>query len=248
MRRLIYILVSVAAISVIGGCDAEDMDAVEPAGMSLVDEVFFNVVTPFNRAVELADFYYRYLGGHSSESFVSALKTEYFGDGVSLEVNENDGIDVEWWGTAELAEDGDAYIVTLDSHWMGVSLTYNVFVTGSRSYRIEYDSDENNLLTAEKGYELTFVSDIHIDSHHACADMLRFLYEPVYEDFEVIVNSGADDEMVVFDLCRDGEFMYYPISGTFYWASGGSDLNNFKIVFYGDYFEVIEVEEMSAGI
>lgn len=248
MRRLIFIFVSIAALSVFGGCDPVDMTAVEPAGMSMVDDVFLNVVTPFNRVVELADFYYRYLAGHESDAFVSALELEYFGEGISVEVEEDDGISVEWWGSVRLSEDGGSYVVTIDPLWMGLSPTYSVYVTDSRSYRIEYDSDENNLLTAEKGFELTLASEVSVNGHSADVDMFRFVYVPVYEDLEVTVNAGADDEMVVFDLCREGEYMFYPVSGVFYWASNGSDMNNFKIVFYGDYFKVIEIEEMSAGV
>ncbi len=248
MRRLICIFVSVAALSVFAGCDPVDMTAVEPAGMGMVDDVFFDVVTPFNRATELADFYFRYLEGRDNDAFVSTLNLEYFGDGVSVEVDGDDGVDVEWWGSVRLSEDGEFYVVTLDPLWMGLSLSYCVYVTDFRSYRIEYNSDENNLLTAEKGFELSLVADVSVNGHYANADMFRFLYEPLNDDLEVTVNAGADDEMVVFDLCRDGEFMYYPVSGTLYWASNGSDLNNLKIVFYGGYFEVVEVEEMSAGV
>ncbi len=225
-----------------------DMDDVEPAGMSLVDEVFFNVVTPFNRAIELTDFYFRFIGGRGDNDFVNTLKIEYFGDAVPFNEVGEDGVEVEWWGTVGPAEEDDCYIMTLDPHWMGLSPTYTINATGWRTYHIEYNYEKNAPLTAGKGYALALGADVHIVGNLAYADMFRFLYEDSVRELEVRVNAGEGDEMVVFDLCRDGAFVNYPVSGVFYWAVSGSNLRNVKIVFYGDYFEVIEAEEIGADV
>ncbi len=246
MRRLIYIFFLTATLSVIAGCDAEDLSSTEPAGMSLVDEVLFEVVTPFNRAAELVDFYSRYRDGRSNSDFVNTLRLEYFGDTVPFSEYGNDGIEVEWWGTVELDEDGETYIVTLDPHWMGLSTTYNISVSAPRAYHIEYDSERNLAQTVEKGYSLTLEADVHIEDHFVCADRFVFYYDGSLLGFNALVRAGQGDEMLMFRLCRAGEFVNYPVSGVLYWSVSGNGLNNFSIVFYEDYFEVIEAEEIAA--
>ncbi len=226
-----------------------DMDDVEPAGMSLVDEVFFNAVTPFNRAVELIDFYFRFREGRNDNDFVNTLKIEYFGDTVPFTEVGEDGVEVEWWGSVGPAGGEDeSYTMTLDSHWMGLSTKYTVTPTASRTYRIEYNYEENAPLTAGKGYTLALWADVHIKDNFAYADMFRFFYEDSVRELEVGVRAGEGDETVVFNLCRDGAYVNYPVSGVFYWSVSGSDLNNVKIVFYGDYFEVIEAEDIAVDV
>ncbi len=229
-------------LALLGGCVMySDDDSDDSTVESINDLAFYKCITPLSRAMELTDFFDRYLDIADDASESEALATSYFGEYYSLEDLHSDSFSSDYWGDICLGDEDDEYDVTLSSYWTGKTADYTSYVTGDRSYRIVYDSS-NNDGTLPDGYEISAEADVTAADDVFTINSLEIAYTETLpgESLSVYICGGLEDEALRVNICSEGNFYAYPVSGTLYYSSTGSLECSFKVVFSGNGFEIIE--------
>ncbi|MCD8313602.1 MAG: hypothetical protein LUC24_05515, partial [Bacteroidales bacterium] len=196
--------------------------------------------------VDLTDFYYRYRNIANDEAAVESLKNMYFGETVSMErFGENDGVEVEYWGQIELNGSGREYFARVSPHWMGLDPSYTITVTSGRSYHILYNFADNvNMTVASGGYNVTLEGDVEVEGYHVAVNDLSIEYNEtsLARPLQIRVTAGSGDDTVMMNLCQGGEYTFYPVAGVLYYTVSGYITDSFKVVFYGDHFDVEDAD------
>ncbi len=239
----IFLLFSLLIAS--AGCATyDDVGEVATTNDSINDMVIRNALTPLNRVVELADFYNRYRDIRDNETAVDLLRNSYFGETVSLQEYGTDGVEIDYWGRIDVTEEEGTWLAVLSTHWTGFDVSYTVTPTDSRSYIIEYNAADNAELTSDSGYVITLEADAEVTGDEVTIGDMDLVYteNSLREPLEVRVIAGSGDEALKVSLCREGEFTLYPVDGVLYYIASGYMSANFRVIFHGDWFEVLENE------
>ncbi len=243
--RLLNISILLAALGALIGCTVTEAGGdVLTTDDTINYRVFDRVVTPLNRVMELSDFYYRYRIVRDNDDAVGTLKDSYFGETVSMGPYGADGVEVDYWGHIDLAKTEGSYYAVVSPHWMGLSPSYTVTPSDYRSYDIVYNPSNNDELAGDSGYEVSLEAEVSIDGYDVTVNRMDMVYTEtsLSEPLVVKVSAGSGDETVRISLCRGGEFSVFPVDGVFYYSVSGYYTSNFRVRFYGDYFEIIRNE------
>lgn len=224
----------------LGACTVyNDKDSGTSPEVTINDYICSRYVTPLCRIIELTDFFDNYRCLNDTLA-LDSLGTQFFGDVFSAETFSSEGFEQEYWGQIVATDEDGKYAATLSPYWTGVEATYSVTVLEDDSYYIVYDPSNND--ETSDGYKVETEVFINVVDGMYKVESLTIVYvdNDTEKPVELTADAGSGGENLVIEPCSKGTYVVYPVEGAIYYSVTGYVAVDFKVTFYGNYFEILD--------